>query len=148
MENPLISELIDACWLDTAGVAIEPTEGEDLDNDLDLYIGSVVYTKGTHQGSLSIAIPENLAKNITAKMFDTSEAEVTLDDIQDCIGEITNVLAGNLKTDFFGDNNLSKPFVSYGSSSLISSFKIDAIFQKNYSSQAGEQLVIQVCKTN
>lgn len=146
IENNTVQELIDKCWFDTTGLQIESTNLGDLANPEDLFIASVIFS-GDNQGSLTVAMGEELAKQLASKMFDSTIESVNLDDIRDSIGELANVLAGNIKTDFFGSCSMAKPVVMRGSDAMISVFKIDAIFQRTFVSAEDEQLLIQVCQT-
>ena len=146
IENNTVQELIDKCWIDATGLQIEPTKLADLANPEDLFIASVIFS-GDNQGSLTVAMGEVLAKQLAGNMFDSSIESVSLDDIRDSIGELANVLAGNIKTDFFGNCSMAKPVVMRGSDAMISVFQIDAIFQRIFVSAKDEQILIQVCQT-
>lgn len=145
MDNSLINDLLNKGWQGTTGLHLESTDIDELSVHDDLCVATVVFT-GKIQGSLTIAMSEAMARNIAGKMFDYSIDSVTYDDIKDSIGELANVLAGNLKTDFFESSELSKPVVMQGTDCILSAFKIDAIFQKVFLSDNKEQLVIQVCQ--
>ena len=121
MDNIVINNLLNNCWHDTTGIIIEPTNFDELTNHEDLFIASIVFT-GDENGSLSIAMSERMAKIIAKNMFGESIDSISFDDIKDCIGELSNVIAGNLKTDFFCENKLSKPVVTQGNDSMISIF--------------------------
>ncbi len=146
IENNDVQELIDKCWFDTTGLQITSTNLGDLANPDNLFIASVIFS-GETQGSLTVAMGEMLAKKLASNMFDSTIESVNLDDIRDSIGELANVLAGNIKTGFFGSCSMAKPVVMQGSDAMISVFKIDAIFQRAFVSEKDEQVLIQVCQT-
>ena len=146
MENNTIQTLIDGCWFDTTGLNIKSTDLDEMSDSDDLYIASVIYS-GENNGSLTVVMGESLAKELASKMFHSEIEAINVDDIRDSIGELANVLAGNIKTDFFGNCRMAKPVVMYGDDSIISVFKIDAIFQKTFTSENSEELLIQVCQT-
>lgn len=145
MENNIINDIINQFWYDITRFPIESTDRDELSIHEDLLIASVVFT-GKSEGSFTIAIGEAPAKQIASNMFNSAIEEITYDDIRDSIGELVNILAGNLKNDFFHDSELSKPIVLQGSDNLLSVFKIDAIFQKTYISSKKEELLVQVCR--
>ncbi len=148
MENTEINKLIDNCWYDTTGLYIHATELDELSNNDELYIASIVFTGGDNQGSFTIAMGSDIARIIAGNMFQSTVEDLSDDDIRDSLGELANVLAGNLKSNFFGNSSLSKPMVLQGDDSLFSVFKIDAIFQKTFLTDKNQQLLIQVCKTS
>ena len=146
MDKSVITNLVSKCWQDTTGLSIESANLNELTNGNELYIASVVFT-GEGQGSMTIAMGKALAKIIASKMFASAIDSVSLDDIKDSIGELANVLAGNIKTDFFGRSELSRPLVMQGSNALLSVLKIDVIFEEIFLSEDKEQVIIQVCQT-
>jgi len=145
MENTLLEELIRRCWFDTIGLAIEPLKTDMLDPADNFIISTIVFT-GQQQGSLTLMMSEKMANMVAGKMFDHPLETVSYDDIRDSLGELANVLAGNLKARFFGSSELSKPVVMQGGNSLIDTFLSDAIFQKVFSSFENERLLVQVCQ--
>ncbi len=147
MDNSRIEELINGCWFDTVGIHIEPTTHEDIEAADSLCIATVVFTGGEGQGSLTVAMKTDIAKRFAGKMFDIPLDQLSNDDISDSMGEIANVLAGNLKTNFFRDNELSKPLIMDGGDDVLAMFKVDAIYQKVFLTENKEPLVIQICQT-
>lgn len=147
MDNSTIREIIDSCWYDSTSLEIELTEFEEIEQSEDLYITTVVFT-GESEGSMTLVMGEVLAKNIAGKMFESETESVTYDDIKDSIGELVNILAGNMKTTYFGSSELSKPLVMQGSSAMLSVLKTDVIFQRRYLVGGLDELVIQVCQTD
>lgn len=147
MDKSLINELICKCWLDTTHLPIHSVEVEELTNKNDLYIASVIFS-GKIQGSMTIATGQVLAKKIASVMFDCEMDSVSFDDIRDSIGELVNILAGNIKSDFFGDCELSSPLVMQGGDAILSVLGSDVVFQKIFLSDEDEQCVIQICQTN
>lgn len=147
MDNSRIEELIENCWFATSGIQIEPTSDEEMSVTDSLCVATVIFTGGEREGSLTVAMQEDLSKEIAGKMFELSVDELSFDDIRDSMGEVANVLAGNLKSDFFRDNELSKPLVMQGGSDLLTVFMVEVIFQKVFLTGNKKQLVIQVCQT-
>ncbi len=147
MDKNVINNIISTCWLDTTHLPIQPTPLMELPDNSQLYIASIVFS-GKSQGSMTIAMGELLATKIASMMFDCELDSVSFDDIKDSIGELVNVLAGNLKTDFYGDCELSKPLVIEGSKEILSVLGADVIFQKIYISDNEEKLIIQLCHTD
>ena len=64
---------------------------------------------------------EVLAQRVAAVMFESPPEEITEDEIRDAVGEITNLIAGNLKTELHdGDScELSLPMVVHGDDYMI-----------------------------
>ena len=81
-------------------------------------------------------------------MFECETDSVSYDDIKDSIGELVNILAGNMKSDYFGGSDLSRPLVMEGSDSILSMLNADVVFQKIFTSDNKEQVLIQICHTD
>lgn len=95
-------------------------------------ITGMVGLAGTHKGILAVHFPKQIALDVTSSFLGMDVEEMN-EDVQDAIGEIANMLGGNLKTilsDRGKDIQLSLPSTISG----------DAY---NFSSQADtEQLII------
>lgn len=147
MDKSVINDLLSKCWLDTTHMSIQSTTLDELTDSSELYIASVIFS-GKSQGSMTIAMGESLATKIAGMMFDCEVDSVSFDDIKDSIGELVNVLAGNMKRVFFGDSELSRPIVMQGDNAILSVLGSDVVFQKTFVSGKAEQLIIQICQTD
>jgi chemotaxis protein CheX len=78
---------------------------------------------GTYTGILAIHCPKSLALLVTANMLGMEVTEID-DDVNDAMGEIANMIGGDVKHIFSpkgGDINLSIPTVIYGSDYVLES---------------------------
>jgi chemotaxis protein CheX len=78
---------------------------------------SMVGLAGSHSGILAIHCPKDLALRITSNMLGMEVTEID-DDVNDALGEIANMIGGDVKHIFSpkgADINLSIPTVIYGS---------------------------------
>ena len=146
MDNSILQHLISKSWTDTTHLPIQAIEVETLADSSELVIASVVFT-GATQGSLTLATKEPLAKKVASIMFDCSIESVSYDDIKDSIGELVNILAGNMKSKYFGDSDLSKPLVMEGDDSVLAMLNTDVVFQTVFTSEKDQQILFQVCHT-
>lgn len=147
MDSKVINDLLSKSWTETTHLPLNPAAASELTDTRELYIASIVFT-GKSQGSMTLAMGELLATKIASMMFDCEIAAVEFDDIKDSIGELVNVLAGNMKTDFFRDSALSRPLVVQGSDAILSVLGADVVFQKIFLSDNDERLIIQICQTD
>ena len=86
-------------------------------------ITGMVGLAGTHKGMLAVHFPKNLALEVTSSFIGMKVDEIN-EDVQDAIGEIANMLGGNLKTllSYRGkDILLSLPSTIYGDEYAFSS---------------------------
>ncbi len=79
-------------------------------------ITGMIGLAGVHKGVLAVHFSKQVALDVTSKLLLTEFEEINVD-VQDAIGEIVNVLGGNLKTilsDQGKDIQLSLPSTMYG----------------------------------
>jgi chemotaxis protein CheX len=69
---------------------------------------------GGWRGAVILRCPTSLASTLAEQMF-RSGSPPSLDDVRDAMGELTNVIAGNIKALFPGNAQLSLPAVAVGS---------------------------------
>ena len=84
---------------------------------------SMVGLAGSHSGILAIHCPKELALRITSNMLGIEVTDID-DDVNDALGEIANIIGGDVKHIFSpkgADINLSIPTVIYGSDYMLES---------------------------
>jgi chemotaxis protein CheX len=74
-----------------------------------------VQITGAWEGAVSVRCALPLAARVAAGMFDTEPTGITADDIHDAIGELANMVGGNVKALLPGPSALSLPAVIEGS---------------------------------
>ncbi|MDR2550779.1 MAG: chemotaxis protein CheX [Desulfobulbus sp.] len=86
-------------------------------------ITGMVGLAGTHKGILAVHLPNEVALAVTSNFLGVDVGEIN-EDVQDAIGEIANMLGGNLKTilsDRGRDIQLSLPSTIFGDEYAFSS---------------------------
>lgn len=86
-------------------------------------ITGMVGLAGTHKGVLAVHFPKQIALDVTSSFLGMDVGEIN-EDVQDAIGEIANMLGGNLKTilsDRGRDIQLSLPSTIFGDEYAFSS---------------------------
>jgi chemotaxis protein CheX len=66
-------------------------------SDTDRYITACVQLTGAWEGSVLVYTTRQLARQMAAIMFDMEADQLSEDDIDDAMGELGNITAGNLK---------------------------------------------------
>jgi len=95
-----------------AGVVLEPTDGE-IPRERAALTGCV-HIDGAWNGSALVECELPLARRMTAVLFGRPEDEVSVDDVRDALGEITNMIGGNVKALLPAPSRLSLPTVVEG----------------------------------
>lgn len=68
---------------------------------------------GEWRGAVMLQCPISLAEILTEQMYQ-AELAPTLDEVRDALGELTNVIGGNVKALFPGPSRISLPSVAVG----------------------------------
>lgn len=84
------------------------------DAAIDHAVSGVVHVTGSWNGAIMLQLPSELATSLTAAMFQAPSSP-TRDEITDAVGELTNMLAGNIKALLPVPSVISLPAVAFGS---------------------------------
>jgi len=77
-------------------------------------VTGVVHISGESDGSVSLECPKGLAEQAAALMFGMSVDELGAGEMEDALGELTNMTGGGIKSLLPGQNQLSLPTVVEG----------------------------------
>ena len=101
-------------WGAFTGTAIQVADDEGMHDGG--VVGRVAVT-GDWQGCVLLACPAQLARTAASAMFDLPAEQLTDEEVADAVGELTNMVAGNVKSMLPGPSRLSMPAVTVGVSS-------------------------------
>ncbi len=90
-----IHEVVSSIWTSLLGMQIDPATS--ADPPAERYYTGRVTIRGGWNGTVVVRCAQGLARRVAAAMFEIDPASVTVDDMRDAIGEVTNIAAGNLK---------------------------------------------------
>lgn len=109
-----VATLIDEIWMVTLGLPVRPTdEPVALSSDTDT-IDGIVNISGDRQMTVVLQVPRALAVTVAAAMFGLGGRTPRAEDMQDAVGELTNMLGGSIKALLAGHCHLSLPAVVHG----------------------------------
>jgi len=109
-----ISRLTEDIWLSTLGLAVRPSDQTVPERLSGRTLDGIVTITGDYHGAVVVQCPLGLAARLARAMFDLGAARPTLADMQDALGEITNMTGGNIKALLPGTCHLSLPAVVEG----------------------------------
>jgi len=112
-----IEDIMTTIWSTLVDVPIEPG-GEGGASD-DSTVTGIVHIEGAWRGAVLVRCPLALAALVTTSMFQCDE-EPTVDEIRDALGELTNMVAGNVKALLPAPSAISLPTVAFGKQYEIS----------------------------
>lgn len=109
------------------------------------HMSSCVQITGDWQGAVMIDCPGLVARKISAGMFAMEAKDVSQDEVRDALGEIANMVGGNLKPLLPGHCQLSLPTVAEGGdfTQLVPGAQV--LFRVGFSSLDGN-LAVSVLK--
>ena len=109
------AEVVEQVFTGMLGFELVRTHGDTLPKPGDArYIGTVHIT-GSWSGSVVVECPEGLSRIVAATMFESEHDAMAEDELVDVIGELANMLGGNVKALLEGESLLSLPTVVRGS---------------------------------
>lgn len=106
-----VVELTRLIWETVLGLAVEGPLGEGGDT---LDVSLSVDISGNWEGTVSLAMPRALARSAAAAMLSVPEDEVPPNELRDAVGELANMIGGNVKGILPGPNRLSLPHAPTG----------------------------------
>ncbi len=104
------------------------------------YVGRVRIS-GTWSGELTLACSDTLARRAAGTLFDVPPDAVTGDDVNDAVGEIANVMSGNVKALLPAPSRLSLPDVYAGT---VGATRADDRVREVWFTCEGEPLVVRL----
>jgi chemotaxis protein CheX len=103
-------------WESFTGRTIELADDQVRPDGGDVTVGCVTVT-GEWQGNVLLACPAQLARMAASAMFDLPAEQLDGEQVADALGELTNMIGGNIKSLIPGPSRLSMPTVTVGASS-------------------------------
>jgi CheY-specific phosphatase CheX len=110
-----IMALSENIWLTVLGLPLTPSDLSYSALPQGATLDGIITICGDWQGTVIVQVPRPLAQKAARIMFSLEEAPPTLADMQDALGEITNMTGGHLKSLMAGNCYLSLPAVVEGS---------------------------------
>jgi chemotaxis protein CheX len=102
-------------WSSFTGRPVDAGPGDAALDGGDVTVGRVAVTGGW-RGWVLLACATRLARTAAAAMFDRPAETLTDDEVADALGELTNMIGGNVKSLLPGPSRLSMPAVTVGAS--------------------------------
>ena len=109
-----IRQSVEDLWSSVLGLAIEQRPSPNFPNaSPDLITGSIQIS-GAWEGAVTLDCGATLARQAAAIMFGVEPGETSYDQVQDALGELTNILGGQIKALLPEPCRLSMPAVTEG----------------------------------
>ena len=110
-----LNRIITDIWTSILGFQIEYVQdGVKLPTGERSMVGCIQITGSEWAGAVTLFCTDTLVKKATASMFEMAEDEVSDEEMQDTLGELTNMAAGNINTLLPAGCRISLPSVAEG----------------------------------
>ncbi|MDQ1709722.1 MAG: chemotaxis protein CheX [Frankiaceae bacterium] len=139
-----IHEICQEIWESLLGMDLEMSEeAGDPFADCKRTFTGFVNIGGAWQGTVLLEVSDTLSHRFGGQMLGIPADEVTSQDVGDSLGELTNMVGGNIKSLLPSPSNLSIPSVAEGSDYSISAPGTDLLAQLTLRCE-GEPMLITV----
>ncbi len=109
-----IREITEAVWSNVLSTSAEVAETEPLRALAGKVFTGCVQISGAWEGAVTIRCSPVLARTVAATMYELGATEPSGDEVRDALGELTNMVGGNIKALLPGTTHLSLPIVAEG----------------------------------
>jgi chemotaxis protein CheX len=113
IQPAVVHDIVVEIWETMLGLEASPTASEPP-ADRGREVCAAVQVTGTWEGAAVIECPEAVAASFTAAMLGLDDEEPAEGDVHDVMGELANMVGGNLKAVIGGETQLSLPTVVVG----------------------------------
>ena len=109
-----IRDVTESVWSTMLNVAAEPRASSAGALQAPFWTGTV-RMRGAWEGAVTIACSHDLARAAAVALFALDSSEPSDDEVRDALGELANMVGGNIKALLPGPTNLSLPRVDSSS---------------------------------
>lgn len=107
-----ISQFVTDIWSALLNMEVSLSDKPFAPKGKDNTLAGCVQIAGEWQGTVTLYAPKELGKKVAANMFSIDETEIDDQQTQDVIGELTNIIAGNIKAILPAPCSISLPSVA------------------------------------
>ncbi len=107
VDEQSLRDFADNIWSTMLGLALDDGPAPEAE----AYITGCVQITGDWQGAVTVELAAPLARRVAAALFAMEPAEVSDGEVGDAVGELANMIGGNVKALMEGSCQLSLPAV-------------------------------------
>jgi chemotaxis protein CheX len=109
-----IRDITETVWTNVLSVSAEASEDDPLRSLAGRVYTGCVQISGAWEGAVTLRCSLHLARTVAATMYELGPVEPSTDEVRDALGELTNMVGGNIKALLPGPTHLSLPVVAEG----------------------------------
>lgn len=110
--------VIHEVWSSIVGSSLE-VANHDAEPSGEPSVAATVPFLGDWRGAVVLRVPEPLARQVGAAMFMMDAADVSAADVHDAVGEICNMIGGNIRADLSPTCELGTPTIVTGTHFVV-----------------------------
>lgn len=133
-----MNHIVGETWSTVFGLGINPTAPAPFDGRV---ITATVSMTGETTASVVVRCSDDLAEQLASRALGIDEAALEPDDLHDTVGEVANILAGNVKAMLGGQLRLSLPAVTDGAADLVEVGRDDVVQDDHFVCNGGHVAV-------
>ena len=118
-EETQIRSVVHSVWSTQLGLDIQDSDGS-AQFSTSPTMTAAIHISGGFRGGIRLECSRSLIRRAASIMFDLQEDKLSEDEERDVIGELVNVVAGNIKALMHGSNSISLPTIIDGSDYRVS----------------------------
>ncbi len=118
-----IRSVVRTVWSTQLGIEIDDTDAPMTLSGAPT-MTAAIHISGDFSGGIRLECSRALIRRAASIMFDLPEEQLNDDDERDVVGELTNVVAGNIKALIPGCNAISLPTIIDGSDYTVSTLDV------------------------
>jgi chemotaxis protein CheX len=116
VDEQSLRDFADNIWSTMLGLSLDGAPAPEAED----YITGCVQITGDWQGAVTVELAVPLARRVAAALFAMEPAELGDGEVCDAVGELANMLGGNVKALLDGSCRLSLPAVVQGPAHVLS----------------------------
>lgn len=124
------AQIVETVWSSMLDLSINCNDSKISEKDLQGYLTAYIHISGNWNGHIALQCPLGLAKQAACVMF-TPEIP-SLDDIRDALGELVNMIGGNIKSMLPYPCQLSMPTVTVGLDYMLNTPNGKIVLQRTF----------------
>ncbi len=109
-----ITQFTESIWKNVLMLDIQKLDQVPAPNGSEPYMTGMISITGSWKGVVAVDLPATLARRAAAAMFGTEPDETPHDEVKDALGEVANMVGGNLKSMLSPPCAMSLPSVIEG----------------------------------
>ena len=130
-----VRQIVEDVFQTMLGLEVEPARAT-WSAELDL-VAAVVHYAGAWKGAILLECTPEQAFEMTSRLMRIPPPTAMNEDVVDCLGEMANMMAGNLKSVLTPGENLSMPSVVQGTDYTLNLCGGNIVYRQAFSGEVG-----------